>query len=41
MAARVLVLALLALLSLARIAAAETYPSHPVTFVVPFPAHHR
>jgi len=38
MAARVLVLALVALLSLARVAAAEPYPSHPVTIVVPFPA---
>ena len=38
MAARVLVLALVALLSLARVATAEPYPSHPVTIVVPFPA---
>jgi tripartite-type tricarboxylate transporter receptor subunit TctC len=38
MAARALVLAFLALLALACPAAAETYPSHPVTFVVPFPA---
>jgi tripartite-type tricarboxylate transporter receptor subunit TctC len=32
-----LVLAFLASLALACAAAAETYPSHPVTFVVPFP----
>ena len=38
MAARVLVLSFLVALSLARITAAEPYPSHPVTFVVPFPA---
>jgi tripartite-type tricarboxylate transporter receptor subunit TctC len=38
MATRALVLALFAVLSLARIAAAEPYPSHPITLVVPFPA---
>lgn len=38
MTARGLALVLLAALALARGAAAETYPSHPVTLVVPFPA---
>jgi tripartite-type tricarboxylate transporter receptor subunit TctC len=38
MTARILVSAFLALLALARAAAAETYPSHPITLVVPFPA---
>ena len=38
MTARALVLALLASLALARVAAAEPYPSHPITLVVPFPA---
>src|SRR5579885_3170203 len=38
MAARLLVLALFAMLSLARGADAEPYPSHPITLVVPFPA---
>jgi tripartite-type tricarboxylate transporter receptor subunit TctC len=33
-----LFLALLSFLSLARVAFAEPYPSHPVTFIVPFPA---
>src|ERR1700755_1861000 len=38
MAPRVLALALLVAVSLVRAADAETYPSHPITLVVPFPA---
>src|ERR1700761_2566368 len=38
MTARVLALAFLAALSFGRVAAAESYPSHPITLVVPFPA---
>ena len=37
MSARALVFALAALLMPAPYAAAETFPSRPVTFVVPFP----
>ena len=38
MTAQQLVSTLLCCLALARVAAAESYPSHPVTFVVPYPA---